>query len=71
MTTAENMQENQHELWKITLGELDEKLGVKVLEESAERVVATIPLPGTANRSDCYTAGQCWHWGRRLAPGRQ
>lgn len=46
MTTAENTQENQHELWKITLGELDEKLGVKVLEESAERVVATMPVTG-------------------------
>lgn len=36
----------QHELWTITLGELDEKLGVKVLEESAERVVATMPVVG-------------------------
>lgn len=36
----------QHELWKITLGELDEKLGVKVLEESATRVVATMPIAG-------------------------
>ena len=30
------------ELWKITLGELDEKMGVKIVEESVERVVATI-----------------------------
>lgn len=37
---------NQHELWTITLGELDEKMGVKVLEESAERVVATMPVEG-------------------------
>lgn len=36
----------QHELWKITLGELDKKLGVKVLEESATRVVATMPIAG-------------------------
>ncbi|WP_068170851.1 PaaI family thioesterase [Rothia sp. ND6WE1A] len=36
----------QRELWKITLGELDEKLGVKVLEESATRVVATMPVAG-------------------------
>lgn len=43
--TAEQT-ENQHELWTITLGELDEKMGVKVLEESAERVVATMPVEG-------------------------
>ena len=35
------------ELWKITLGELDEKMGVKIVEESVERVVATMPArPG-------------------------
>ncbi|WP_346845510.1 PaaI family thioesterase [uncultured Rothia sp.] len=42
--SAESAQ--QQELWKITLGELDEKLGVKVIEESAERVVATMPVAG-------------------------
>ncbi|TLM84459.1 hotdog fold thioesterase [Pseudarthrobacter sp. NamE2] len=36
----------QHELWKITLGELDEKMGVKIVEESVERVVATMPVEG-------------------------
>jgi 1,4-dihydroxy-2-naphthoyl-CoA hydrolase len=35
-----------HELWEITLGELDEKMGVKILEESVERVVATMPVEG-------------------------
>lgn len=39
-------EENQFELWKITLGELDEKMGVQVLEESAEKVVATMPVEG-------------------------
>jgi uncharacterized protein (TIGR00369 family) len=34
------------ELWKITLGELDEKMGVKIVEESVERVVATMPVEG-------------------------
>lgn len=34
------------ELWKITLGELDEKMGVKILEQSVERVVATLPVEG-------------------------
>ena len=33
-------------VWKIVLGELDEKMGVQVLEQSAERVVATIPVEG-------------------------
>lgn len=35
-----------YELWKIQLGELDEKMGVRVLEESAQRVVATMPVAG-------------------------
>ncbi|MCU1568807.1 MAG: thioesterase [Pseudarthrobacter sp.] len=42
---AEN-QPSEHELWKIHLGELDEKMGVKILEESVERVVATMPVEG-------------------------
>lgn len=33
-------------LWKITLGELDEKMGVRIIEESVERVVATMPVEG-------------------------
>lgn len=32
--------------WKIVLGELDEKMGVRIVEESAERVVATMPVAG-------------------------
>lgn len=39
-------QQEQVELWKITLGELDQKMGVKVLEESAQKVVATMPVEG-------------------------
>ncbi len=34
------------EAWQITLGELDEKMGVKILEQSVERVVATMPVEG-------------------------
>lgn len=34
------------EPWKITLGELDEKMGVKIVEQSVERVVATMPVEG-------------------------
>ena len=33
-------------VWEIELGELDEKMGVTVLEQSAERVVATMPVEG-------------------------
>jgi 1,4-dihydroxy-2-naphthoyl-CoA hydrolase len=32
--------------WTIELGELDVKMGVTVLEQSAERVVATMPVEG-------------------------
>ncbi|MDN4610541.1 PaaI family thioesterase [Arthrobacter burdickii] len=32
--------------WTISLGELDEKMGVSILEQSAERVVATMPVEG-------------------------
>ena len=34
------------EVWRIVLGELDEKMGVTVLEQSAGRVVATMPVEG-------------------------
>jgi 1,4-dihydroxy-2-naphthoyl-CoA hydrolase len=33
-------------MWQIELGELDEKMGVRILEESPERVVATMPVDG-------------------------
>jgi 1,4-dihydroxy-2-naphthoyl-CoA hydrolase len=32
--------------WTITLGELDEKMGVRILEQSVDRVVATMPVEG-------------------------
>lgn len=35
-----------HQVWQIQLGELDEKMGVKILEQSVERVVATMPVEG-------------------------
>lgn len=34
------------EPWTILLGELDEKMGVKVIEQSATKVVATMPIEG-------------------------
>ncbi len=32
--------------WTIVLGELDEKMGVTIAEQSVERVVATMPVEG-------------------------
>ncbi|MET0783808.1 MAG: hotdog fold thioesterase [Leifsonia flava] len=32
--------------WEIVLGELDVKMGVTIVEQSAERVVATMPVEG-------------------------
>jgi 1,4-dihydroxy-2-naphthoyl-CoA hydrolase len=33
-------------MWQIVLGELDQKMGVTIVEQSAERVVATMPVEG-------------------------
>lgn len=33
-------------VWQIALGELDIKMGVKIVEESVEKVVATMPVEG-------------------------
>jgi uncharacterized protein (TIGR00369 family) len=33
-------------MWQIVLGELVEKMGVTIVEQSAERVVATMPVEG-------------------------
>ena len=41
---AEGHPGGDKELWKITLGELDEKMGVRIIEESVQRVVATMPF---------------------------
>ncbi|AHI23468.1 hypothetical protein B843_10440 [Corynebacterium vitaeruminis DSM 20294] len=32
--------------WKIVLGELDKKMGVQIVKESVEKVVATMPVEG-------------------------
>jgi 1,4-dihydroxy-2-naphthoyl-CoA hydrolase len=37
---------HEQALWRITLGELDEKMGLTIVEESVERVVATMPVEG-------------------------
>lgn len=33
-------------VWQIALGELDLKMGIKIIEESVEKVVATMPVEG-------------------------
>ncbi|NKG19152.1 PaaI family thioesterase [Paeniglutamicibacter terrestris] len=33
-------------VWQIALGELDIKMGIKIIEESVERVIATMPVEG-------------------------
>lgn len=43
---SESAETHAPELWTITLGALDEKLGIVVREQSAQRVVATMPVAG-------------------------
>ncbi len=45
-------------MWEIVLGELDEKMGVTVLEQSAERVVATMPVADGAVLAEDVLAGE-------------
>lgn len=37
---------DENHAWKIVLGELDRKMGVEIVEESADLVVATMPVEG-------------------------
>ncbi len=36
----------EHPVWQIELGDLDKKMGVQIVEESIEKVVATMPVQG-------------------------
>ena len=57
--------------WKITLGELDEKMGVKIVEESVERVVATMPVEGNRQSFGLLHGGASLAVGARpWVPGR-
>lgn len=42
----ENTVGQQHQPWTVELGEHDEKMGIEVLEQSAGKVVARIPITG-------------------------
>ncbi|GAA1497012.1 PaaI family thioesterase [Paeniglutamicibacter kerguelensis] len=44
--TAPAPETSKDGVWQIALGELDEKMGVKIIEESVEKVVATMPVEG-------------------------
>ncbi|MGL3806896.1 PaaI family thioesterase [Paeniglutamicibacter sp. R2-26] len=44
--TAPTPETSKDGVWQIALGELDEKMGVKIIEESVEKVVATMPVEG-------------------------
>ncbi|QDZ14920.1 PaaI family thioesterase [Humibacter ginsenosidimutans] len=43
---TEPREAESEEPWRIVLGELDTKMGVTILEQSAQRVVATMPVEG-------------------------
>ena len=45
MSRTEN-QETTLEPWTIELGELDRKMGVRIIEESVDKVVARMPVAG-------------------------
>ena len=44
--TAPTPETSKDGVWQIALGELDEKMGVKIIEESVDKVVATMPVEG-------------------------
>lgn len=45
MTDVQHQAQNL-EPWTIELGELDRKMGVRIIEESVDKVVATMPVEG-------------------------
>jgi uncharacterized protein (TIGR00369 family) len=52
--------------WRIVLGELDAKLGIEVLEQSAERVVATMPVAGNRQSFGVLHGGASMAFGEAL-----
>lgn len=52
--------------WAIELGDLDRKLGVVVLEQSAERVVATMPVGGNTQSFGLLHGGASVAFGEAL-----
>jgi 1,4-dihydroxy-2-naphthoyl-CoA hydrolase len=52
--------------WTIELGALDSKLGISVLEETAERVVATMPVHGNTQSFGLLHGGASMALGEAL-----
>jgi 1,4-dihydroxy-2-naphthoyl-CoA hydrolase len=52
--------------WKIELGDLDRKLGITVLEQSAQRVVATMPVAGNTQAFGLLHGGASMALGEAL-----
>ena len=52
--------------WTIELGSLDNKLGIVVLEESAQRVVATMPVHGKTQSFGLLHGGASMAFGEAL-----
>ncbi|KAA0974280.1 PaaI family thioesterase [Paeniglutamicibacter gangotriensis] len=44
--TAPTAEHSIDGVWQIALGELDLKMGIKIIEESVDKVVATMPVEG-------------------------
>lgn len=44
--TAPTTETSKDGVWQIQLGELDIKMGIKIIEESVDKVVATMPVEG-------------------------
>lgn len=44
--TAPTPETSKDGVWQIQLGELDLKMGIKIIEESVDKVVATMPVEG-------------------------
>lgn len=44
--TAPTPETSKDGVWQIQLGELDIKMGIKIIEESVDKVVATMPVEG-------------------------
>jgi uncharacterized protein (TIGR00369 family) len=52
--------------WTIELGELDRKMGVVVLEQSASRVVATMPVEGNTQSFGLLHGGASMAFGEAI-----
>ena len=55
-----------HEPWTIELGELDRALGIEILEQSAQRVVATMPVAGNTQSFGLLHGGASMAFGEAL-----